>query len=263
MAYYSAVSITSANEFIAALNTFAPSNGWTVDLYSPSGNYRLHMHLGDLHVDLQVYSASALYLYGCTGFNSGAAASAQPGVSLSNAISGITGTITAHFVSVLGGLYYVCLGATAMVFNGGFFTISKKVGSYTGGLVVFATPVQPFVATMYLYGQVYLNGSWSPHTQAKGLTGNATTHYIASRQPCRYNAAIVPCEITLFVRDSAGTKYSPIGFVPGTYLCNGGDIYSIGDTITIGSDDHVILPSSTYYIGGASNDLLFKIASGA
>ena len=221
------------------------------------------MHLGALHVDLQVSSASALYLYGCTGYNSGAAASAQPGVSASHGVTGITGAIAAHLVSVPGGLYYVCLGAAAMVSMGGFFTISKKVGSYTGGFVVFATPTTPFTTSAYQNGQVYFNGSWSPRTAANGLSGNALTHYIASRQPCRYNAAIVPCEITLFVRDSAGTKYRPIGVATGMYLCNGGNVYSVGDTIAVGSDDHVILPSSTYYIGGASNDLLFKIAASA
>lgn len=262
MAYYSAVSVTSANEFITALNTFAPTNGWTVDLYSPSGNYRLHMHLGDLHVDLQVASASAIYLYGCTGYNSGAAASAQPGVSLLHPITGITGAITAHLVSVLGGLYFVCLSASAMVSVGGFFAISKKVGTYTDGFVVFATSALLFSTNMYYSGQVYYNGAWTPHAAAGGFCGNNNTHYIASRQPCRYNAAIAPCEITLFLYDSTGTKYRPIGFAPGMYLCNGGNIYSVGDTITIGSDDHVILPSYSYYIGGTYNDLLFKVAAG-
>lgn len=265
MALYTSGTITTPNALITAIKDFAQANGWTVDTYTESTNYRLHLHKGDLHVDMQQTSTSVITLYGCTAYASGSAYNAQPGASASKTISSLTSGSQYYLVSVVGGIYVVTSSSNVSV--AGFVSVQDKIGGWTGGAVVVGSQTSSsyaFDATSYGYAQLYIDGAWTPTTTAGGLKGNLQRIQVSGQQPCQYNATIVQVPACLFVGLSTdGTKLQPVGYAPGLYRCSGGNIYSTGDIITIGSDDYLILPAGSWAagIGSTRGDYLFKLGA--
>jgi len=261
MAYYVSGTTTTANDLITAIKTLAEANGWTIDNYTTGTYNRLHLHKGAQHVDMQATSATAFTLYGCTSYASGSAYNAQPGSSASKAYTIIAST-NYYIVSVAGGLYIVIAGA-AYVQPLGFATIQDKVGNWNDGAVMIAPYSSGYILSWSTFlSQVYLNGAWSPTSGAGSLRGNGAETLFVNAQPNRYNATIVPVPVMMFVGLSTdSTKHQPIGCIPGLYRCSGGDVYSPGDIITIGSDDYLIVNGLTSGMAGTYGDYLFKLGA--
>jgi hypothetical protein len=98
---------------------------------------------------------------------------------------------------------------------------------------------------------------------AGGLCGsNVAGGNIWNAQPILNNTGIVPIPVLLMLGyplDSS--KRVPLGFAPGFYRTNGGDIYNIADELVIGSDTYLMMPGNAAYIGSASGENLFKLGA--
>jgi hypothetical protein len=271
MAYYQQYTYTNTNQYLLDLEAFTTTNGWTIDL---SGVYntsyrRLHLHKGSAHFDL--YSdANYVYMYHCTGFASGSSPSTQPGVgSLNGALIGVYDASFYWFVSTVGGLYMAYLSSTSLFRWGCFFIVQDKIGAYAdgfGGIVpspnyyLFSEGVNP---TNYS-NQIYINGAWGIDGGAGAMAGSITAYSIPTYGPNHYNLGIIPWPVLITINYAADTsKRMPVGFAPGLYQTNGGDVYNIGDEIIIGADTYLILPSTNQSVIGTTTygDFLFKLGA--
>lgn len=263
MAYSATGTITTANDLIVAIKTFAEANGWTIDNFTTGTYNRLHLHKGAQHVDMQATSTVALNMYGCTGYASGSAYSAQP-VSSAVKTFNFTAGSTYYLVSTVGGLFLV-FPYSGYQHTAGFFTIQDKVGAWSDGACIvgpYYSSNVTFSNMMYSHAQVFINGAWSATATANGLVGGGANNNVTRAQPCQYNAAIVPVPLPLFISLSTdSTKYQPLGFVPGVFRCNGSDIYSPMDILTISTDQYMILHGTASGMGGAFYDYLFKLGA--
>lgn len=272
MAFYLTGIFTTANQLLIDLSTFANDNGWTVDydgVYNTSYR-RLHIHKGGAHYDLYSSSSTSFRVYGCTGYSVGSSPSDQPGVS--DGYSPFTGENGGVFwlISVVGALYIGCVRGTEIHW-GTLFAISDKIGNWTGGFGLQGSSsggMFRYDAYGYTYGyaQLYFNDGWSAYnTAANGLGGSVynSADMVIKCQPNIYNNGLLPFRIALFIFNSSDPeKKHPIGYAPGIYRSNGGDIYDIGDEITIGADAHIILPVRTYAIGSDTyGDFIFKLGA--
>lgn len=263
MAYYATSTFTTANDLITAIKDFATANGWTIDNYTTGTYNRLHLHKGAQHVDMQAVNTAAINMYGCTGYASGSAYSAQPGTSAVKNLNFTAGNIY-YLVSTVGGLFLIYSYSSSTFHITGFFTIQEKIGAWSDGACIVGpySSGPTFSAQMYSNAQIFINGAWSATKAANGLVGGASNDNVTKAQPCQYNAAIVPIPLPLFLAMSTdSTKYQPLGFAPGVFRCNGGDIYSALDILTIGTDQYMILPGSVSGMGGTDYDYLFKLGA--
>ena len=273
MALYQTYSYTTLNQILIDLSAFLSANGFTIDfngVYNTSYR-RLHFHKGSAHYDM--YSASGLTctMYGCTGYDSGSAPNAQPGVALSNSLTVVTGGGYC-FISTTDAVY-VGIISLAGLYNWGVFlyNIPNKVGSYSGGFGLSGSGASTDV---YLdnWGyagsqgaQLYINGVWT--TQGNGVvneaSGNNVTTGIGKYSPFCYNSGIIPFPILIMVSGPTdSTKRIPLGYAPSIYRACPGDLYVLGDTIIIGSDTYMWMPSSGQSVlSTAATDYLFKLGN--
>lgn len=262
MALYETATFTTANDLIAAIKTFAEANGWTIDNYTTGTNNRLHLHKGDQHVDMQSTSSTGINMYGCTSYASGSAYNSQPGASAAKNHNFTVGAVY-YLVSVAGGVYLIYLYSGYMQFTG-FFMIQIKVGSWSGGACVIGANISGMTlgSSAHSFAQMYINGAWSASVAANGLIGSFLNNNVTKAQPNQNNAALYPLPVPLFLGLSTdGTKHQPLGLVPGLYRCNGGDVYSPMDILTIATDQYMILPGTATGIGGALYDYLIKLGA--
>jgi len=271
MAYYQQYTYTNTNQYLLDLEAFANTNGWTIDLSAAynTSYWRLHLHKGSAHFDL--YStAGEVYMYHCTGFASGSSPSTQPGAGGTNGVwFTLSTSISYWFVSTVGGLYMAYLTATTSAFNWGcFFIVQDKIGAYAGGFggIVPSADYNLFsddTASPYR-NQIYINGSWGVYGGAGAMVGSIVNGSIPTYGPNHYNLGIIPWPVLITIYYAADiTKRVPVGFAPGLYQTNGGDVYNIGDEIIIGADTYLIMPGTGKSIIGdtARGDYLFKLGA--
>jgi hypothetical protein len=267
MAYYQQYTYTNTNQYLLDLEAFANTNGWTIDLsdvYNTSYR-RLHLHKGSAHFDLHS-DANYVAMYPCTGFASGSSPSTQPGAGgINNAWFYLFASY--WFVSTVGGLYMAYLNVSNSNFNWGcFFIIQDKIGDYAdgfGGIVPFANYNLFSEGTSYS-NQIYINGAWGISGGAGAMAGSMAYNSITTYGPNHYNLGIIPWPVLITTYYAADiTKRVPVGFAPGLYQTNGGDVYSIGDEIIIGADTYLILPSTASSAIGSTTygDYLFKLGA--
>lgn len=276
MAYYQKfTAATTANQFLIDLAAFVAANGWTIDfdgVYNTSYR-RLHFHQGAAHFDLYSNSTVGLELYGCTGYNGGLAPNLQPGVNGTGKSYAVVAGAAYWMISVKGGIYICMLALTTNVWTGwcSFFIIEDKVGSWLDGFGLAASSYSygpPFANDWYgnpQYGQLYINGVWSPAAYADGVVGNVVASSLSTKMPNHYNGGLVPMPILLMKCPAVdSTKRLPLGYVPGVYQTNAGDIYTVGNELVIGSDTYLITPASSYFskVGTVNQvDFLFKLGA--
>lgn len=266
MPYYQKHSSTTYNQFLIDLAAFVAANGWTVDFDGVyNTNYRrLHCHQGDMHVDLCT-GPGPVYMYRCTGYNGAAAPSVQPGAG-STSGTGFYLMNSYWFVSTVGAVW-IGLDNGSTYAWGGIWSQITKIGAWSGG---FGSHT-PSAAQLFSEGcgsvsycnQIYANNSWGTPGGAGALSGSAGLSDLAVKQPVLCNAGIVPFPILITSYYAADiTKRVPLGFAPGLFRTNGGDIYSPGDEISIGADTYLILPRYYGSVGnGQYGDYLFKLGA--
>jgi hypothetical protein len=273
MAYYEFHDTTmTSNQILIDLAAFVAANGWVIDfdgVYNTSYR-RLHFHKGQAHFDLYSSSVLAGIMYGCTGYSAGSAPNAQPGVSAAKTFAALAAPSGYWFISTVGGIYICFLATTSLNFTNWicFFTLQDKIGAWADGFGLSGGASGDLFDTGWCaspeYGQLYYNGIWSGTAIALGgVVGTTTTSDLPTKAPNYYNAGIVPFPVLLSLCSLADTtKRQPLGYAPGLYRSNGGDIYNIADELTIGTDTYLILPRMYNYIGQAgSGDYLFKLGA--
>lgn len=271
MAYYQSYNYTNVNQVLIDLAAFAADNGWTIDfngVYNTSYR-RLHIHKGQAHFDLYTAPGNVVSMFGCTGYDSGSTPNTQPGVNSATArnITYVVGR-SYWFVSTIGALYLAVIQSNNYWYWGCLFIVSSKIGSWSDGFGLMAAASDLlFTLSCYSnpgYGMIYYNGSWSGDGAAsRGLYGSVSSSDLPVYGPQQYNAGIIPFPVLLGVFSPTDTtKQIPMGFAPGLFRCNGGDVYDIGDEIIIGADTYLILPRYYSAIGLSSHgDFLFKLGA--
>jgi hypothetical protein len=278
MAYTQSFTTSTANQLLLDLSSFVSSNGWTVDLdavYNTSYR-RLHFHKGLAHYELYSTGPLSFNSLSCTGFNGGQAPAAQPGSS-----TDITAAFDAAgnpliFVSTVGGIYMFEAG-TNYIHHAAFFTVVSKVGVWSDGwgivcgMNLYANDVlmSPGAYSTNHWATLYYNGAWTPTaTKAGALSGNnylSVANALHANQPNTFNRGILPLPITLFIYDTIDSSLKrPIGYLPGAYKIGGGDLFTIGETFTIGADTYIAIPGRDKTFGTntySSADLLFKLGA--
>lgn len=269
MALYQQYTCTTANQYVQDFAAFAAANGWAIDFNGAylTSYWRVHLHSGDAHFEMRSFSATGVYLSGCTGYTPATTPALQPGYSGAERNFTLTVGGVYWFVSVLGAIYF-SLSSTS-IFWGAIFLIQKKIGNFTGG-GGFCIPIANalFQANCYAstggYAQVFYNDQWSPSVAAGGLAGSNVGSWTmaAGRQPIAYNAGLMPLPVLLGITNTSDTtKIHPLGFAPGLYRTNGGDIYNIADELVIGSDTYLLMPGQTAGIGSTSGENLFHLGA--
>lgn len=269
MGYSQYIIGVSSNKYLTDLSAFVAANGWTVDLdgvYNTSYR-RLHFHKGNAHYDLYSSSSGMVYNNGCTGFASGSAPNAQPGA-MSNGDSSYTIAYAGGgywFISTAGAIYVGILSNSLTFTWCSFFTIQDKFGSYTDGFGLYMPNVPLFqTASPGSWGsRLYYNGAWGGPNLAGDIYGSNTTSELTAKHPNKYNAGIIPYPVLICVAPAIDlNKRVPLGYAPGLYRANAGDIYSLGEQLTIGADTYMFFPRSGTTIGHAANsDYLFKLGA--
>ena len=258
MAYYEIGTHFGPNDFILKLKDFAEQAGWTIDYYITG---RTHMHRDAYHFEVTYYNATAFNVYACTGYADGQAVTSQPGVS-GRVEHNISYNVTAaHFFAASStALYHGRYNSTYGQYNwGGFGWISDKIGAWNGGQFVAggAWNSTDFFRSEQDEGYLYYEGD-----VGGGLLGNYKCNgggVLSGKMPFYFNAGIIPVPITLFRKNPANTAQRiPIGYAPGVCVGYGGNVYTVGETITIGADSWVWAPGDT---GSSASmaELLFKL----
>jgi len=248
MAYFEYGTNTGVVDFLSQIATFAAANGWTID-YQASA--RVHLHKNGLHFEL-VISSDDLLIYGCTGYDSGAAASAQPGVTTTSKSSNHSTSGSHYLISTANALYFTNLDTYYNRYHYGVIgEIADKLSPWSGGqFLAIGTPsgdvFMDFEAPTFFYydGQWWGAGSGANATTTPGaLMGNENSGVVLSlNQPSPYNLGIMPVPITLFRRSPANTSLLiPLGYMPGLRMVNGGNVYECGEEITIEGESCVFM----------------------
>lgn len=274
MALYQFYTFTSTDQLISDLNDFALANGWSVDFFGLySSHNRLHIHKGSNHFEIWYSSSTVANINGCSAYSGGSAPASQPGASGTKALGSLAAGVLYCFVSCGTSMY---LGSTASSGAGSWAwapigEVIDKLGSWTGGQLVSGKPANAviyngtFDLTSGHAGQLFYNGSWTPNSSgvvAGAVAGSGGEFELLKCQPSTFNGGILPIKIKLWVRNATTpTLLYPIGYAPGIYRVNGGDIYSVGDIIPIGEVDHLIMPALYPTIGNVTyHDVLFALS---
>lgn len=240
MAAYEYFAATDTNTFIEHIKTKAEAYGWVIDYYA-SG--RLHLHNADgAHFELFYASSSAMSIRGCTGWDSEAGSTAQPGVSSNCQIT----SNQRHFIVICPhSIYLKIFSSTDKAQNVQFGSIMDKVGVWTGGICISGTMAYVGAYAFALWptynlfpSQVYINGNWSPLTSVNGGgVYGVCDREVYEKMPFAYSGGILPVPILLVRIDPLTTSYrNPLGYAPDVRFAAGGTVYAQLEEITIDGD---------------------------
>lgn len=270
MALVEEYTVSIANQFVQDLAAFLTANGASVDfsgVYNTS-YYRVHAHIGGVHFEFYSTSSVNVYYLACTGYSNGVAPTSQPNVST---IRGLSLTVGGKyvFVSTPGSLHFFN-ASNGSYYPGAVGIIAQQIGGYQQGYFIMAASSGAYTVSCYTSAagasQLYYNGGWTTYnTQAGALIGDVGggEGISIAKQPNDYNGAIHPFGITAYVINSQDTtKYHPIGVFPNVFKGNAGNVFSLGEQITSGSDTYVVYPKGASDVGSATTgDLFFKLGS--
>lgn len=262
MAAYEFFAATTTNLFIENIKTKAQAYGWTIDFFGLySGNNRLHLHNADgAHFEIWYSTTAVVNLVSCTGYDSGAIPTAQPGVSATQVMS----SNWMHLIAV--GPHAIFIKLTNNVHVSGyrvhqFGYINDKIGSWSGGNcisnAVTSTTFMNYLSALWSLnnnasanstGQVLINGVWSSNSAITNIswpggtikpTVAATLH---SKMPFAYSGGILPVPLLLTQVDPVTTSlFHPIGYAPDVRFFNGGNTYVQLEEITINGEKWLAL----------------------
>lgn len=266
MAAYEFFTAGTTNLFIEHIKTKAEAYGWTIDYYV-SGRCHLH-NAGGSHFEIYYLYADTAAIRGCTGYTSGAASTAQPGVSGECQIT----ANQAHFIAIGPHTVFIKVFSNGYAQNMQFGNIVDKVGAWEGGICISST-------TSYVGGynyalwaspyalwksQVRINGAWSTlSTDQAGAVTGVCEPTLYGKMPFTYSGGILPCPILLVRTNPTTTAYrDPLGYASDVRLFAGGDVYSSLEEIIIDGEKWVaIRQSETGVTFTASPDLLIRLAA--
>lgn len=256
MALYQKYTFSNVATFLSDLATFAAANGWTV---ITSTSTRVEISKSGVEFRVDYVSTTSVRLY-----------ATQSGGTIT------TATITITPFAVGSPYMFVSCGSsipiglyTSSAWNwGGLFNVvdAEKTGSWTGGALVLginSANYRFFNDASFIVGTIWKDGAWSyvGGSAAAGALKGSTSFdtSLADKQPNAFNGGIIPVDIELYVCNSTVTLLHPIGFVPGVYRFNAGNIYVAEETIPIDGTDYLAMPYGYGTVG--TRDLLFKLTA--
>jgi len=261
MAAYEFFAATTTNLFIQNIKTKAEAYGWTIDFFGLySGNNRLHLHNADgAHFEIWYSTTAIVNLVSCTGYDSGATPTAQPGVSATQFMS----SNWMHFIAV--GPHAIFLKLTNSTSAGyrchQFGYINDKIGAWSGGNCIsnanVSTTFLNYLNGLWCLnntlsasntGQVLINGAWSSNGNITGTSWPGGTikptaaPTLYSKMPFAYSGGILPVPLLLTQVDLVTTTlFHPIGYAPDVRFFNGGSTYVQLEEITINGEKWIAL----------------------
>ena len=248
MALYETHNFTTGVQFLQDFAAFALANGWTVDRSETyqSTNWRIHIHKGAAHFELRS-SATAVRVSSCTGYDSLADATGQPGYNGAERSFANTVGETYTFVSTVGAIYFTRAKPGDYEW-GGLFVIQDKIGTWADGFGFQVPDLSLFGVNCYSsaggFGQIYYDGQWSGlGVAANGLSGVNSLGDVVSKQPSVHNAGVVPLSsLLMLILPEDTAKRIPLGFAPGVFRARTGNLYEVGDQLLIGADTYLVQP---------------------
>ena len=266
MAFNQVYTASTANQLITDMAAFISANNWVVDLNTTYNTYnRIHFHQGSAHFEFYAISDTSWVVYGCSGYSSGSIPSAQPGAAGGNGGAIVAGA-RYTFISSVG---MISMGRESSIGGSWYWTffwnnLNVKVGSWSGGFGFITDSTNGGFTTVAYnapgFAKINYNGVWSTGSAAGGLVSNGSETQLPGDQPFTFNGGLLPLPMILYLENS-NSQYQPLGFVNGLYSVNGGNIYMPFDPITIGANNYIIMPKSSYVIGSSGNDFLFQLGA--
>lgn len=229
---YSASYSGSAIQTLPFYKTALEGAGWVIDRYDVGS--RLHAHFGDEHIEIVSNDTAKLQGCYCTGYDSGAAWSAQPGTSPAivwySRIYAATDYLQIHVCDnrILVGLRY----NNGALYGGLFFgKITNKVGSWNGGRLFTGnntTSAQVLGATIPI-SCLELEGAWITNS-VYGTYNNTPLIY----RPLVHTGAIFLTPILMCKNnDVTASLKHPLGYIDGIYNATPHDYYLDEETVLI------------------------------
>ena len=256
MAFYQKFTFSNVATFLSDLAAFGTANGWAV---ITSTSTRTEISKSGVEFRVDYVSTTSVRLY-----------ATQSGGSIN------TSTITITPFAVGSPYMFVSCGAsiaiglyTSSTWNwGGLFNVvdAQKTGSWTGGAMILginSANYRFFNDATFIIGTLWKDGAWS-YVGGSAATGSlkGSTSFdssLADKQPNAFNGGIQPVDVELYACNSAVTLLHPIGFAPGVYRFNAGNIYVAEETISIDGTNYLVMPYG--YGATGTRDLLFKLAA--
>lgn len=270
MAYQTGV----ANDPAQLLNLFAQFvatlPGWTVRRNQAGSGAELRTVVIQRGADevwgLMARNDLAWFYRGATGWDAGAAWSAQPGGSATHRCGPLSSPVSAYHFFGSGDYVHMVVETTAGVFRHLHLGVLLKAGTYTGGAYGAATDIgtsptmsahawpwddQGTNATaLSTFVRTDLNASPGYHRTSTALAiterllcGYRSTYHLAGLwargiNDFAGNTALIPIRP---VAGRTGGFYQPIGQVPDVRLCNL-ELSAPGESYAIGADEWLLFP---------------------
>lgn len=254
MAFFQKYTFADVATFLGDLAAFGAANGWTIVTNTST---RVELSKGGtlFRIDYQTITSVRLYAI-------------QSGGTINTSAVYIDQLTVGQFYMFVSCGVTIYIGRVyAGVWNwGGLINVVNKIGSWAGGAMVHgtsSTSLYFFAANAYMQATLYRDGAWSyfgnsPVAGAiKGSIAQDTA--LADKQPCQFNAAILPLSVTIFACNAATTLLHPIGRAPGLTRFNAGNVYVAEETIPIGGVDHLVMPLG--FLTAGTRDLLFQLSA--
>lgn len=250
MAAYEFFTATTTDLFIANIKAKAEAYGWTIDFFGTySGHNRLHLHNADgAHFEIWYSSSTSANIVGCTGYSSGSAPTAQPGVS---GLGYFQGTYP-HFIVVGPHAIFIKVFIATYYQFMHFGAINDKIGTWTGGAFLSHTTSTSYTHSLWglsygtssLYSQVLINGSWTTRDFSVAGTAGAVVAISGSqligKMPHAYSGGILPIPLLLTLVNATTTSYRhPIGYAPDLRYFRPGDLYAQLEELVINGEKWV------------------------
>lgn len=242
MGAYAFFSATTTDLMIANIKTQAEGYGWTIDFFGTYNSHnRLHLHNTDgAHFDIWWGSTSAVYIVGCTGYSSGSAPTAQPGVS---GTCTITSTFS-HLVVIGKHSIFIKMWGSGLVQVMQFGQMADKAGSWTGGCFISSTLSATalyswalWVSSTNINSQILINGSWSALSSVAGGGVRGIDSGMVNLMPFSYSGGILPVPFMIVMMNpTTPGNLHPLGYAPDIRLFNGGTVYASLEEIAIDGD---------------------------
>lgn len=243
MASFTSFTVVSSNATIEEIRNFAEDNGYTIDLYQ-TGRLHMHKYSGEYFAFIPSSGAGNMLVYGHTGFDSAAAASAQPGTSVAATFSAAVGSIVDLFATP-NAIYMIKRTPVAFQASGGIGRMVDKFGQWSGGHFVsalysnYSRILSPTAATQIATVVMRKNEEWTPSGTREGsLWSTDTDNTFSNNMPFSFSAGLAPSRILVMQRSPNTNLFIPIGYAPDVRKMRTGNVYTTGELLSIDGDNY-------------------------
>lgn len=236
--YVSGTGIVDRWAQIAIFKGFLEDNGWQTDLYTAGSRFHFSRPGKNQHYDMvSGVQTGEIAIAACTGFNSGAAYSAQPGhygVTSCRFGTGAAGDFWGYYSC--GDDIYVRSTYTSNPHGCVFFDITQKIGNWAGGVGVAAGGTSGQIAFLGASG----NGWVLIDGVGRGIYGTHGNTPLALI-PSEWNRASLLVPVLMCANDwvETATNKIPIGYLSDYYTCSPGSDFQNLEIVTINGKDHI------------------------